>query len=923
MLTPQSPKKLFLIDAYALIFRAYFAFSKNPRINSKGFNTSAIFGFVNALLDIIQNEVPTHIAVAFDPSTPLKRNEIYPDYKANRDATPEDIKASVPFIKEILSALNVPILIQDGYEADDIIGTIAHYAADEGFKVYMMTPDKDFAQLIKPNVYLYKPARMGNAAEIWGREEVCGKFEVQNPIQVIDILGLWGDAVDNIPGVPGIGEKTAKMLIGAYGSIEGIYDHLDELKGKQKQNLIDFREQAMTSKELATIDVSVPIEYSLNDFVIEEANMEKLMAIFDELEFRSLAKRIGISSPAKESGEQISMFDTPVKGSSIPQTPALENTFHNYQLVDNAEKLDRLIMDLSRVPAFCFDTETSSLDYDRAELIGIAFSYKKGEGYYVPFTSGQDTEIKIRKLKPLFENPGIEKVAHHLKFDLRILNKYGIEEITPSFDTMIAHYLIEPDNNRRSMDLLSETVLNYKPKPITDLIGPKGKDQKSMTEVPLEDLKEYAAEDADVTFQLRNVFKKDLAERKVYGVFSDIEMPLVPVLMRMEKEGIKLDKDKLSELSSSLSEDINTFEKEIYELAGATFNIVSPKQVGEVLFDVLKIHDKPKKTKSGQYATNEEALKQLEGRHPIVPAILSFRELQKLKNTYVDTLPEMINPTSGRIHTTFNQVVAATGRLSSDKPNLQNIPIRTEKGRAIRKAFVPRDEHHTLIAADYSQIELRIIASISGDKGMIEAFNAGQDIHASTASKVFGIPLSEVTREQRSSAKTVNFGIIYGISAFGLSQRVGLSRSEAKEIIDNYFQQFPGIKQYMDHTIAFARKNGYVQTITGRRRYLRDINSRNAPVRGFAERNAINSPIQGSAADMIKLAMIKVDSFLRDNNLQTKMILQVHDELLFDAPLNEAQSVLPEIKSIMSNALQWDVPMVVDAQTGNNWLEAH
>ncbi|HBH07273.1 MAG TPA: DNA polymerase I [Flavobacteriales bacterium] len=923
MLTPQSPTKLFLIDAYALIFRAYFAFSKNPRINSKGFNTSAVFGFVNALLDIIQNEVPTHIAVAFDPSTPLKRNEIFPDYKANREATPEDIKSSVPFIKDILKALNIPILIEDGYEADDIIGTIAHDAADEGYKVYMMTPDKDFAQLIRPNVYLYKPARMGNAAEIWGKEEVCGKFEVKNPIQVIDILGLWGDAVDNIPGVPGIGEKTAKKLIGAYGSIEGVYDHIDELKGKQKQNLIDFKKQALTSKELATIDVSVPIEYALSDFVIEEANMEKLIAIFDELEFRSLTKRLGSNSQNKDSGEQISMFDTAAGSTSIPQIPTLENTFHNYQLVDNAEKLDRLIADLSKLPAFCFDTETSALDYDQAELIGIAFSYKKGEGYYVPCFPGQDTEIKIRKLKPLFENPGIEKVAHNLKFDLRILNKYGVEEIAPSFDTMIAHYLIEPDNNRRSMDLLSETVLNYKPKPITELIGPKGKNQKSMTEVPIEELKEYAAEDSDITFQLRDVFKKEMADKKVFGVFTDIEMPLVPVLMRMEKEGIKLDKEKLSELSSSLADDIIKFEKEIYELAGSTFNIGSPKQVGEVLFEVLKIHDKPKKTKSGQYATNEEVLKQLESRHPIVPAILSFRELQKLKNTYVDSLPTMINPNTGRIHTTFNQVVAATGRLSSDKPNLQNIPIRTEKGRAIRKAFVPRDENHILIAADYSQIELRIIASISGDKGMIEAFNAGQDIHASTASKVFGVPLSDVTREQRSSAKTVNFGIIYGISAFGLSQRVGISRTEAKDIIDNYFEQFPGIKDYMDKTIAFAREHGYVQTITGRRRYLRDINSRNAPVRGFAERNAINSPIQGSAADMIKLAMIKVDNFLHDNDLKTKMILQVHDELLFDAPLNEAKSVLPEIKKIMSAALQWDVPISVDAQLGNNWLEAH
>lgn len=931
MRTQDTEKKLFLLDAYALIFRAYFAFSKNPRINSKGLNTSAIFGFVNSMLEIIKNEKPSHLAVVFDPPTKLKRAEIYSEYKANRNETPEDIKLSVPYIFEILQAMNIPVVIQNGYEADDVIGTLAKEAEQMGFLTYMMTPDKDFGQLVSDQIFMYKPGRSGKPAEIWGVPEVCEKFEVKRVEQVIDILGLWGDAVDNIPGVPGVGEKTSKKLIGLYDSMEGIYENLDQLKGKQLENFKNFKDQAFLSKHLATIVTDVPHEFQVEDAKMNEPNKEALKKVFTELEFRRLAERVlgeSIQVQKENEGEQMDLFAAQTEDSKDvieeeTQFKNLENTSHNYVLCDTEEKIDDLINKLGKTSTFCFDTETTSLNVWEAELVGVAFSLKTGEGYYVPFgESFAESKEIINRFKTILESDKFEKIGHNLKYDINVLKKYGVRVVGPLFDTMVAHYLLHPDNNRRSMDVLAENELNYVPMSITELIGKKGKNQKSMREVPVDLACEYACEDTDITLQLKELFEPELKKGKEYEIFRDVEMPLILVLGDMEEEGVNLDTKLLHDYSKRLEKEIAEIEAKIYEEAGMKFLISSPKQVGEVLFDHLKVSSKPKKTKTGQYATNEEVLQKLRSKHPVVDLLLEYREVVKLKNTYVDPLPELVNPKTLHLHTSYNQVVAATGRLSSDKPNLQNIPIRSERGKEIRKAFIP-SEGRTLIAADYSQIELRIIAALSKDKNMMEAFQSGQDIHASTAAKVYDISIEEVTREQRSHAKMVNFGIIYGISAFGLSQRLGISRKEAKQIIDSYFEQFPGIKEYMDASIQNARENGYVETVLGRRRYLKDINSGNAVVRGFAERNAINSPIQGSAADMIKLAMIKIQEFMKDANLKSKMILQIHDELIFDATPDETEDLIQKVKDLMREALDIGVRMDVDANTGENWLEAH
>lgn len=930
MRTKESDKKLFLLDAYALIFRAYFAFSKNPRINSKGLNTSAIFGFVNSMLEIINNEKPTHLAVVFDPPTKLKRAEIYAEYKANRNETPEDIKLSVPYIFDILKAMNIPIVMENGYEADDVIGTLAKEAEQSGFVTYMMTPDKDFGQLVSDNIFMYKPGRSGKPAEVWGVPEVCEKFEIQRVEQVIDILGLWGDAVDNIPGVPGVGEKTSKKLIGLYDSMEGIYENLDKLKGKQLENFKNFKEQAFLSKHLATIVTDVSHEFHVDHAKMETPNKDDLKKIFADLEFRRLAERVlgeSITVTPEVKGEQMDLFASqkPESTEVIEESELknLSNTPHDYILCDSDEKIDSLIKELESQSSYCFDTETTSLNVWEAELVGIAFSFKTGGGYYVPFpVSIEESKSIIHRFKNILENDIQEKIGHNLKYDINVLKKYNINVQGPLFDTMVAHYLLHPDNNRRSMDVLAENELGYVPMSITELIGKKGKLQKSMRDVPIDQASEYACEDTDITLQLKELFEPELKKGKEYELFQDVEMPLILVLSEMEEQGVNLDTKLLLDYSLKLEKEIAKIEAKIFEEAGMEFLISSPKQVGEVLFDHLKVSTKPKKTKTGQYATSEDVLQKLRSKHPVVDLLLEYREVVKLKNTYVDPLPELVNPKTQHLHTSYNQVVAATGRLSSDKPNLQNIPIRSERGKEIRKAFIPSNDR-VLIAADYSQIELRIIAALSEDVNMMAAFQSGQDIHASTAAKVYNISIEEVTREQRSHAKMVNFGIIYGISAFGLSQRLGISRKEAKQIIDSYFEQFPGIKEYMDASIQTAREKGYVETVLGRRRYLKDINSGNAVVRGFAERNAINSPIQGSAADMIKLAMIKIQKFMKSSNLKSKMILQIHDELIFDATLDEAEGLQQNVKDLMREALDIGVRMDVDANSGQNWLEAH
>jgi DNA polymerase I len=928
----KTDKKLFLLDAFALIYRAYFAFSNNHRVNSKGLNTSAIFGFTNTLLDVLKKEKPSHIAVVFDTAEPTVRHEAFEDYKAQREDIPEDIVLAIPFIQRIIEGFNIPVLSLDGYEADDVIGTLAKKAEKEGFITYMMTPDKDYGQLVSENIFIYRPARGGGQAEVLGPKEVCEKWQIKNVDQLIDILGLMGDSVDNIPGIPGVGEKTAIQLIRDYGSIDNLYKDTSGLKGKLKEKVENNKDLALQSRMLATIICDVPIEFDETSLRLDPPDNEKLMEVFQELEFRTLAAKV-FSQDNGNSEVDRDLFGNPLAQSltensppeseMVPTLKTLADVTTDYKIANTESDISGLLLILNAADTFCFDSETTGLDPLKDEIIGISFSVKMGEAWYVPVPEGKEQARSfLQQFEPVFSDPNKTMVGQNIKFDMAMVLSYGIEIKNKLFDTMVAHYLIRPDM-RHSMDLLAETYLNYSPVSITSLIGKKGKDQLSMKDVPLKDIAVYAAEDADVTLQLYHVFKPMLAECGAEKIFYEIESPLIPVLCRMEFEGIKLDTGVLGELSKILEAEAAEREKEVFELAGMKFNISSPKQVGDVLFGALRIVENPKKTKTGQFATGEDVLDKLRGKHPIVDKILEFRELQKLKNTYVDALPQLVDPGTGRLHTTFNQVVAVTGRLSSDNPNLQNIPIRTEKGREIRKAFVPGSEDFVLLSADYSQIELRIMAHMSKDQGMMEAFKEGLDIHTATAAKVFHVELDKVDAEMRRKAKMVNFGIIYGISAFGLAERLSIPRAEAKEIIDNYFTQYPGIRNYMDQGIENAKAKGYVETILGRRRYLPDIHSSNQTVRGFAERNAINAPIQGSAADMIKIAMVSIDAALRTQKLKTKMLLQVHDELVFDVHKKELDTIKPLVKELMEKALPLDIPVLAEVGTGPNWLEAH
>jgi DNA polymerase-1 len=935
-------KKLFLLDAFALIYRAHFALSKNPRFTSGGLNTSAIMGFTNTLLEVLKKENPTHMAVVFDTAAPTERHLDFTEYKAHRQAMPEDLSTAIPYIVRLIEGFNIPVIFCDGYEADDLIGTLAKKAELEGFTVYCMTPDKDFGQLVSENIFIYKPARMGNGMEIQGVKEILEKWEIDRVEQVIDILGLWGDAVDNIPGIPGIGEKTAKLLIKQYGSIENIISNSHELKGKLRENVENFAEQGLISKKLATIMLNAPVDLDVDALHVDEPNRELLEPLFAELEFRTLGKRIFgdefsiADAKSSPSSGQMDLFgnndvqmplSSGVGAENASQTPQsfknISNTDHNYQLADTIEKRTSLVRLLNEHSSFCFDTETTGLDANNCELVGLSFSVAKGGAWYVPLPADQsECKTILSEFKSLLENPLISKIGQNIKYDILVLKWYDVNIQGELFDTMLAHYLIDPDS-RHNMDLLAENYLNYSPVSISTLIGDKGKNQGNMRDADLEKVKEYAAEDADITLQLKTEFEPILKSVNAWKLAQDIENPLIYVLADIEHEGVKIDQNALVEFSKTLEIDIRAFESTIYEKAGVKFNIASPKQLGEVLFDKLQLDPQAKKTKTGQYQTGEDVLLRLANKSDIVADILDFRQLQKLKSTYVDALPQMINPKTGRVHTSYNQAVAATGRLSSNNPNLQNIPIRTERGREVRKAFIPRDNEHVIVSADYSQIELRIIAEISKDENMMEAFVNGLDIHTATAAKVYGIALDEVNSTQRRNAKAVNFGIIYGQSAFGLSQNLGIPRKEAAEIIENYFNTYPNIKKYMSDTMNFARENGYVETIMGRRRYLRDINSANQTVRGFAERNAINAPIQGSAADMIKIAMIGIHQDIKDQKLGSKMTMQVHDELVFDVIVNETEIMKKIIIDRMKNAIKMEVPILVEVGVGRNWLEAH
>ena len=945
-------KRLFLLDAYALIFRGYYAFIKNPRINSKGLDTSAILGFTNSLLDVIKRERPDHLAVCFDKGGSKDRVEIFKEYKANRDATPEGIKLAVPYIHKILEAMNIPAIVKEGFEADDIIGTLAKKAEKEGFKTFMVTPDKDFAQLVSENIFMYRPM-FGGGYETWGVEEIKAKFEIEDPLQVIDFLGMKGDASDNIPGLPGVGDKTAKKLLAQYGSMENLLANTHELKGKMKEKIEANAELGLLSKKLATILLDVPVEFDAKSCELGAPDSEKVEAIFQDLEFRRLIDNFNKTFAAKSTEEVTPKFDSPTStskktvvaatpqagagqfslfGGDEPEAPmapqnygreTAASTSHFYQNVTGDLGLKLFIKQLMRQPSVCFDTETTGLNPLNAELVGIAFSWEAHKGFYVPFPEPFDeAQVLVELFRPFFESSAIEKIGQNLKYDLKVLHKYKIEVKGSLFDTMIAHYLINADM-RHNMEVLAETYLNYSPISIIELIGKKGKNQLSMRDVSLEKLTEYAVEDADITFQLASHFKKELTDAETLKLFNDIEIPLVKVLASMELEGIKLDTSFLKSLSTDLNIDIAYLETKIYEAAGETFNIASPKQLGVILFEKLKLVDKPKKTKTGQYSTAEDVLSYLAKEHTIIQHILEYRGLAKLKSTYVDALPEQVLESTGHIHTEYLQTVASTGRLSSNNPNLQNIPIRTERGRQVRKAFVPRNEEYTLLAADYSQIELRVIAAMSQEETMIEAFKNGEDIHASTAAKVFNVSLSDVTREQRGNAKTVNFGIIYGVSAFGLSNQTDLSRTEAKELIETYYETYPKLRKYMSSQVDFARDHGYVTTLSNRRRYLKDINSRNAIVRGAAERNAVNAPIQGSAADVIKIAMINIYNKLQQGGFKTKMLLQVHDELVFDVYKPELETMKVLIKEEMENAYTLSVPLDIEMDVGSNWLEAH
>ncbi len=941
-------KRLFLLDAFALIFRGYYALIKNPRINSKGMDTSAIMGFTNSLFDVIKREKPDHLAVCFDKGGSVERAELFPEYKANRDETPDAIKIAVPYIQEILKAMHIPVVVKAGFEADDIIGTLAKQAEKEDYKVFMVTPDKDFGQLVSENIFMYRPARMGNGIEIWGIPEIQKRFGVERPEQVIDYLGMMGDASDNIPGLPGVGDKTAKKFLEQFGSIEELLANTDQLKGKMKEKVEANGELGLLSKKLATINLNVDVTFDAKDYEMCEPDTHKVQTIFDELEFRRLkdqftkifsgevaeAPKATANTPAAKAapkeagGGQFSLFGADPSQAAgtikdINSRKTIADTSHVYQSVAQGMAMKLFIQNLMKQSSVCFDTETTGLNPLTAELVGIAFSWEATKGFYIPFPSDKnEAQAIIEQLRPFFESEAIEKIGQNLKYDIKVLDKYNIKLGGKLFDTMLAHYLINPDM-RHNMNVLAETYLNYTPISITELIGKKGKNQLSMRDVPLEKQTEYAVEDADITFQLAQKFRPELAEAQTDELFNTIEIPLLHVLADMELEGINLDEKFLNSLSEDLTNDIASLIEKIYAEAGVEFNIASPKQLGEVLFDKMKLVDKPKKTKTGQYSTAEDVLSYLAKDHEIIQNVLDYRGLAKLKSTYVDALPLQVEESTGRVHTDYMQTVAATGRLSSNNPNLQNIPIRTERGRQVRKAFVPRDENHTLLAADYSQIELRIIAALSEETTMIEAFKNGEDIHASTAAKVFNVPIEEVTREQRSNAKTVNFGIIYGVSAFGLSNQTDLSRSEAKELIETYYKTYPKLRNYMSEQVDFARDYGYVQTVLGRRRYLKNINGSNAIVRGAAERNAVNAPIQGSAADIIKIAMINIHQKLAAENYKSKMLLQVHDELVFDVYNPELAKLKVMVRSEMENAYKLSVPLDVEMGEGLNWLEAH
>lgn len=929
-------KRLFLLDAFALIFRSYYAFIRNPRFNSKKLNTSAIFGFVNTLEDLIKRENPTHIGVAFDLRTPTFRHESYPAYKANREETPEEIIKSVPYIKDIIRAYNIPVLEVERYEADDVIGTLAKKAEKAGFTVYMVTPDKDYGQLISENIYMYKPKRGENEIEIVGKEEICKYYEITDPMQVTDILALWGDASDNIPGAPGIGEKTAIKLIHEFGSIENVFANSTKLKGKQRESIENNQAQVERAKVLVTIALDVPIELDEQHLLLTRSDKPKLKALFEELDFRTHAQRleenpVAVTQPVKKAPApqqgSLDLFGmmTPVQTEikEISSHKNIHDTPHTYHVAATFAERKKLTDMLNSFPDICFDTETTGLETHDAEIVGMSFSIAKSEAWYVPVPAERTEATQIiNEFKSVFENQYICKTGQNIKFDILMLKSYGIEVKGEIFDTMLAHYLIQPEM-KHNMNFLAESYLNYTPVSIEELIGKKGKHQLNMRNVPLEKISEYAAEDADITLQLRKYLEPELEKNNLSELAKNVEMPLVKVLADIEYYGVSIDANALHIYAKQLTEEIIEIEKSIFSLAGIEFNISSPKQLGEILFDRLKIASDAKKTKTEQYSTGEEILEKLAGEHPIVGKILEYRSLKKLLSTYVESLPKLINKKTNKVHTSFNQAVTSTGRLSSNNPNMQNIPVRDEKGREIRKAFIPSDTNHLFLSADYSQVELRIMAHLSKDPHMLEAFSNNEDIHTATASKIFGLPISEVTSDMRRKAKTANFGIIYGISAFGLAQRLGISRTEAKQLIDGYFANYSHVKEYMDFCIKTAREKGYVETIMGRRRYLADINSNNAVVRGFAERNAINAPIQGSAADIIKLAMINIHKSFEEQNLQSKMILQVHDELNFDVLKSELDTVKEIVRREMQNAVCLDVPLTVDLGVGENWLEAH
>jgi DNA polymerase-1 len=927
-------KKLFLLDAYALIFRAYYAFIKNPRVTSKGLNTSAIFGFLLALEEVLQKRKPTHIAVVFDTPTPTFRHEMFKEYKANRDETPEDIKKAVPYIKRLIEAYKIPVIDYPGFEADDVIGTLARIASERGFVTYMITPDKDYAQLVADNVYMLKPSRSGNESILWGVEDIQKEWNVDRPEQVIDILALMGDSSDNIPGAPGVGPKTAMKLISEFGSVEELFKNTDKLKGKLREIIENNREQIEMSKNLARIEQHVPVELNETALELEVPDPEKLKALFDELEFKTVAAKIlSQIEKSEKPRQQESLFALPSETQQgslfgeeaiapLTEKASIQSVEHSYSLLENSSEIEDFVNKVSALREFCFDSETTSIDPLEAELVALTFSWEKGSGYLIHFPESQnETKAILELVRSIFENPGIHKIGQNMKFDIQVLANYGIEVKGALFDTMIAHYLLEPDM-RHNMNLLSESYLGYSPVHIESLIGEKGNNQKNMRSVAVDKLMEYAVEDADVTYQLKNIFEPRIKSEGLEPLASDIEMPLIRVLAKMERNGVKLDLDDLKAITINLREDIISLEKEIYVLAGTEFNISSPKQLGDILFIRLKLDDKARVTKTKQFVTNEEILQRLTNRHPIIEKVLEYRGLKKLLSTYVEALPLLVEKKTGRIHTSYNQAVASTGRLSSNNPNLQNIPVRDERGREIRKAFVP-EKGHIFLSADYSQIELRLMAHLSKDKSMIADFLSGNDIHAATASKIFGVDISDVTREMRSRAKTANFGIIYGISSFGLSERLTIGRKEAKDLIDGYFNSYPGVKIYMDESIRKARDVGYVTTMFGRKRYLADIHSHNQVVRGNAERNAINAPIQGSAADIIKIAMIRIYDKMKSEKFLSKMILQVHDELIFEVLNSELEKLKDLVLFEMSNAVKLDIPLKVDWGTGNNWFEAH